>query len=103
MDVIAREFLVPFWKIHVLHHAAAREVYGLWMLRELAEHGYRVSPGTLYPLLARMERHGWLRSKSSGKAKGRRSYRITPEGRQVLKELRKSITELHHEVVRRTQ
>ena len=100
---VAREFLLPFWKIHVLHHAESGELYGLWMLQELADHGYAVSPGTLYPLLARMERNGWLRSSAAGASKARRSYRITPEGRRVLRTLRRAIVELHDEVVPTTR
>lgn len=99
MKQVDHEFLLPFWKVHVLHHAESGELYGLWMLQELAEHGYSVSPGTLYPLLARMERNGWLTSSSSGASKARRSYRITPEGRRVLRVLRRAIAELHDEVV----
>jgi DNA-binding PadR family transcriptional regulator len=44
----------------VLYHAAEGPVYGQWMLQELREHGYEVSPGTLFPMLARMEKRGWL-------------------------------------------
>jgi PadR family transcriptional regulator, regulatory protein PadR len=99
MEQVDHEFLLPFWKVHVLHHAESGELYGLWMLQELAEHGYAVSPGTLYPLLARMERNGWLTSSSAGASKARRSYRITPEGRRVLRTLRRAIVELHDEVV----
>ena len=39
-------------RLHVLHHAAERPIYGQWMIDELARHGYRLSPGTLYPMLA---------------------------------------------------
>jgi PadR family transcriptional regulator, regulatory protein PadR len=94
-----REFRRAFWKLHVLHHAERAPVYGLWMLRELEEHGHRLSPGTLYPLLARMEAHGWLRSSAAERAKARRSYRITPAGRRLLEALRGELTELHREVV----
>ena len=60
-DPVEREFLLAFWKIHILHHAAEeRGVYGQWMLQELHRHGYRISPGTLYPILARMADRGWL-------------------------------------------
>jgi len=95
-----REILLAFWKVHVLHHAASEPVYGLWLLRELSEHGYHLSPGTLYPLLARMERNGWLRSEPGSRANARRNYRITAEGRRVLATLRTQIDELHREVVR---
>ena len=99
-SAVDREFRLGLWKIHILHHAAAREVYGLWLLEELAEHGYRLSPGTLYPLLARMKANGWLRETGASEAlKARRSYRITPEGRRVLRALRRDVAELYREVV----
>ncbi len=98
-DPVDREIRLAFWKVHVLHHAAKAPVYGLWMLDELAEHGHRLSPGTLYPLLARMEANGWLRSESDGSGKSRRNYVITPAGRAVLRALRHDIEELHEEVV----
>jgi DNA-binding PadR family transcriptional regulator len=74
-------------------------VYGLWLLEELAEHGHRLSPGTLYPILKRMERNGWLRSTSARPANARKNYRITAAGRRVLKQLRSDVDELHRELV----
>src|SRR4030095_3692478 len=97
-EPIVREFLLTFWKIHILHHAEEQGVYGQWMLEELQRHGYRLSPGTLYPLLARMARRGWLRSTTPKTLRGPRVYRITPAGRDVLKRLRASLNELQHEV-----
>jgi DNA-binding PadR family transcriptional regulator len=98
-DPADREFRLAFWKLHILHHADRGAVYGLWMLHELEEHGHRLSPGTLYPLLARMESNGWLRSERGDTPKARRSYRITPAGRRLLHALRAEVTELHREVV----
>jgi len=97
-DPVVREFLLTFWKIHILHHAEEHGVYGQWMLEELHHHGYRLSPGTLYPLLARMERRGWLRSTAPKNARDARVYRITSAGGKVLKRLRASLAELKHEV-----
>jgi DNA-binding PadR family transcriptional regulator len=94
-----REIRLAFWKLHVLHHATRRPVYGLWLLEELAEHGHRLSPGTLYPILERMERNGWLRSTPGARVNARRNYRITAEGRRLLRELRADVDELHREVV----
>lgn len=96
-DPADREIRLALWKLHILHHAAAHEVYGLWMLQELAEHGHAVSPGTLYPILARMARNGWLKAMPS-KGKSRRGYRITPKGRALLKQLRAEVAELHDEL-----
>jgi DNA-binding PadR family transcriptional regulator len=97
-DPIVREFLLAFWKIHVLHHAEEDGVYGQWMLEELQRHGHRLSPGTLYPLLNRMARRGWLRSADPETPKAPRVYRLTPAGRQVLNRLRRSLDELYREV-----
>src|SRR3954470_18845898 len=97
-DPIVREFLLGFWKIHILHHAEEQGVYGQWMLEELQRHGYRLSPGTLYPLLARMARRGWLRAVEPKRSRDARVYRITPAGAEVLKRLRESLAELQHEV-----
>ena len=98
-DPIAREFLLAFWKIHILHHAAdGRGIYGQWMLEELNHHGYRLSPGTLYPILARMERRGWLRAAAPARSKAARVYRLTPRGEDVLNQLLASLDELYGEV-----
>jgi PadR family transcriptional regulator PadR len=98
-DPIAREFLLAFWKIHILHHAADRRgVYGQWMLEELHHHGYRLSPGTLYPMLARMAQRGWLRASEPKRSKDARVYRLTPRGHEVLNRLRASLDELYREV-----
>ena len=98
-DPIAREFLLGFWKIHILHHAADRRgVYGQWMLEELHHHGYRLSPGTLYPILARMAQRGWLRATEPKRSKAARVYHLTPRGHEVLGQLRRALDELYGEV-----
>lgn len=95
-----REIRLGIWKIHILHHAEAREVWGTWLLKELAEHGHTLSPGTLYPALARMERNGWLRRTGNAPhARARQTFRITPRGRGLLEELRREVSELYGEVV----
>jgi DNA-binding PadR family transcriptional regulator len=86
MAAVNKEILLGFWKIHILHHAGAGPVVGQWMLRELRRHGYEVSPGTLYPMLKRMEGHGWLRSEADPARgpKAPRGYYLTEHGREVL-------------------
>jgi len=101
-DPIAREILLAFWKVHVLHHAEQRPIYGQWVLGELRRHGFEVSPGTLYPLLARMAEHGWLRPdarRRSASPKARRSYVLTQAGARTLQRLREQVVELHREVI----
>lgn len=98
---VEREFLLAFWKLHILHHANEEPVVGQWIMRELRRHGYEVSPGTLYPLLARMEARGWLRSRSDprGGPRARKEYTLTRGGRSVLGLLRRQVAELYREVV----
>jgi len=100
-DPVRREFLLAFWKLHILHHAEERGVYGQWMLEELRHHGHRLSPGTLYPILSRMARRGWLRATEPERSKAARVYRLTPAGREVLARVRESLDELHREAVAR--
>lgn len=44
-----RELLSGLVRMHILFHSPQEEVYGLWLIDELATHGYRLSAGTLYP------------------------------------------------------
>jgi DNA-binding PadR family transcriptional regulator len=95
-----REIRLGIWKIHILHHAATHDVWGKWLIEELAEHGHSLSPGTLYPALARMEANGWLRRVGKARhARARQMFRITPEGRRLLAALQADVTELYREVV----
>jgi PadR family transcriptional regulator PadR len=72
------------------------------MLEELARHGYRISSGTLYPILYGLERKGYLRSTEQCEGKSRRKvYTATPRGRKALQAAKNKIRELFHEVVRR--
>ncbi len=100
VKVLSREILLGLWKIHILHHAGEGPVVGLWMLHELRAHGYDLSPGTLYPLLRRMEQNGWLRSHVDTKAgpRARREYHLTEQGREVLKFLKDRVKELWEEI-----
>ncbi|MFP4541627.1 MAG: PadR family transcriptional regulator [Opitutales bacterium] len=101
---VVREILSAFWKIHILHHAAEGPIAGHWMLKELREHGYDISPGTLYPLLKRMTARGWLeRLPSEGGPKDPQLHRITDEGRGVLQFVRAQLAELTREIEAETR
>ena len=79
-------------RLHILHHAAEEPLYGVWIAEELARHGYKLSAGTLYPILHGLENKGYLRShlERNGKS-GRRVYEITPFGRKVLRSARRRV------------
>jgi DNA-binding PadR family transcriptional regulator len=90
-----QELLAGLIRLHVLHHAVEDEIYGQWIMEELARHGYRLSPGTLYPMLHSMEKRGYLRSreKKSGRSV-RRLYRATPKGVKALDVAKEKLKEL---------
>ncbi len=95
-----REFQRAAVRLHILHHATEDEVHGAWLTEELSRHGYKVSPGTLYPTLHRMEADGLLVSEQrvvDGRA--RRVYRATPAGCAALTEDRRALRELADEVL----
>ena len=82
-------------RLHVLHHAAQHPVYGQWMIDELARHGYRLSPGTLYPMLSKMERDGYLTCQTERDGRtSRKFYTITDKGREGLALARVRLREL---------
>ncbi|TDE13547.1 PadR family transcriptional regulator [Jiangella asiatica] len=95
-----REFQRGAVRVHILHHAAEHEIHGAWMAKELESHGYKISPGTLYPTLHRLEADGLLISEPRvvyGRV--RRVYRATDAGRAALAEDRKALLELAQEVL----
>ena len=87
-------------RLHVLHHAVEEPIFGLGMIEELQRHGYRISPGTLYPLLYSLEKKGYLRSSEQANGKSRRKvYRATPLGRKALAAAKNKVRELFHELI----
>jgi DNA-binding PadR family transcriptional regulator len=64
--------------------------------------GYRISPGTLYPILYSLEKKGHLRSRERREGKSlRKIYCATSKGRRALEASKDKIRELFHEVVER--
>jgi DNA-binding PadR family transcriptional regulator len=65
------------------------------MIEELKRHGYSLSPGTLYPLLHKMDDAGHLASRSETVCgKIRKYYRITSKGKTALAAGFRQATEL---------
>jgi DNA-binding PadR family transcriptional regulator len=70
------------------------------MIEELGRHGYRISPGSLYPLLHGLEKKGYLRSSLHRKGRSlRKVYRATPMGRKALAAARLKVRELFRELM----
>jgi len=82
---VDRDLYSGLMRLHILHHAAEEPIFGLGMLEELGRHGYRISPGTLYPLLHGLEKKGYIKATELRNGKSlRRVYRATPLGRKAL-------------------
>lgn len=74
-------------------------MFGLWLIEELQRHGYRIGPGTLYPILHSLERRGLLRSKATGQGRSaRRMYSVTAQGRRTLQRAKHKVRELFGEI-----
>lgn len=87
-------------RIHVLHHACEEGIFGLGMIHELRRHGYRIGPGTIYPLLHGMESRGLVRSSLAWiNGRRRKVYYGTRAGRKVLEEAKKKVRELADEIL----
>ena len=87
-------------RLHVLHHATEEPIFGLGMIEELARHGYRISPGSLYPLLHSLEKKGYLRATEIRNGKSwRKVYRATPAGRKALSAAKAKVRELFGELI----
>ncbi|MBW4643905.1 MAG: PadR family transcriptional regulator [Goleter apudmare HA4340-LM2] len=86
-------------RLHILHHATKEPIFGLGIMEELARHGYKLSAGTLYPMLHHMEGKGYLHStiERSGRH-SRRVYRATPSGKQALEDAKQKVRELFGEL-----
>lgn len=97
-----QDLLSGLIRLHVLHHAVVGELYGHWMIEELAHHGYKLSAGTLYPMLRSMEKKGYLVSEERRVGRSaRRVYRATPLGREALEVARGKVRELIGEMMER--
>jgi PadR family transcriptional regulator, regulatory protein PadR len=94
-----RELFTGLIRIHVLVHAAHEPIFGMAMMEELKHHGYRIGPGTLYPLLHGMERNGLLISELMNvSGRRRRVYKLTKAGKRALERAKIKVDELHHEL-----
>jgi len=82
-------------RLHILHEAEQQEICGVWVMDHLRQHGYDISPGTLYPMLHGLEKKGYLNSTKERVGKTmRRIYAITPEGIAVLGDAKNKVSEL---------
>jgi DNA-binding PadR family transcriptional regulator len=96
-----QNIILGFIRIHILYHASEKTgIYGVEMMKELERHGYKISPGTLYPILHKMKKDKMLKTeKNNVNGKIRKIYRITPKGNKTLEKLKIFVKELSQEVL----
>ena len=95
-----RDLYAGLIRLHILHHAAKEPIFGLAMIEELGRHGYKLSPGTLYPLLHGLHKRGYLRVKEERSGRSiRRLYTATARGKRALAEAKGKVRELFGELL----
>ncbi|MFX3618661.1 MAG: PadR family transcriptional regulator [Sporolactobacillus sp.] len=79
------------------------DVYGYEMVQKLKQYGFKeIVAGTVYPLLQKLEKQGYLSSrlKYSPDGPNRKYYRITPEGtvycRDFIGEWEQLVSNVNH-------
>jgi PadR family transcriptional regulator PadR len=83
----------------VLYHASREPIYGAGITAELDQHGYKLSPGTLYPLLHSLEAAEFVvREDRVVDGKVRKYYRTTPLGNRAFAQARLKVLELVEEI-----
>ena len=95
-----RDLYSGMTRLHILHHAEHEAIFGAGMAEELARHGYKISPGTLYPILHGLEKRGYLKSEEERSGRTvRRLYKITASGRRALKTAKLRVREFFGELI----
>jgi DNA-binding PadR family transcriptional regulator len=99
-DLLTRMFVGGFVRMHILYHATREDVFGVEMMEELRRHGYAVGPGTLYPMLQKLEEAGCLTCQTEVVGgKQRKYYRATAEGARALEHTKTKLRDLVKEVL----
>ena len=98
-DRVLRKLFLGFIQVHILYHAGKGPIYGIFMIDELERHGYKISAGTLYPILNNLSKNGLLLKKDQLRGgKIRKYYTLTAAGRDVLSEATVKAAELASEL-----
>ncbi|MBN2619163.1 MAG: helix-turn-helix transcriptional regulator [Spirochaetales bacterium] len=85
INKIPKKMLLGFMQVHILIQAKKEPFFGLWMIDQLKNFGYEISPGTLYPILSKMESENLLiKDTKLINGKNRIYYSITESGIKVL-------------------
>jgi DNA-binding PadR family transcriptional regulator len=93
--VIDREFQRGFVKLYALWRASRGETYGVQIIEEMRELGFKVSPGTLYPVLhTLLEEKDVTLTDRVVNGKVRKLYSATARGREEAEEVVERLSKL---------
>ena len=93
--MIDREFTRGFVKLYALWRASKGETFGMEIMEEMRHLGFKVSPGTLYPILhALLEERDVTQINRLVNGKIRKCYRATAKGRKEVEEVIERLTSL---------
>jgi DNA-binding PadR family transcriptional regulator len=97
---IYRSFVHGMVGLFVLHRARCGPVYGGALSKALADLGYEISPGRLYPLLHGLQMDQLLCARRVVvQGRTRKYYELTDKGLLCLEELRGEISGLVGEIL----
>jgi DNA-binding PadR family transcriptional regulator len=97
---VLKHLFTGFVRLHILYHADKQPVCGVELMEELQHHGYKIGPGTLYPMLHGLKEAGLVKAKDETVGgKRRKNFRTTTRGRKFLAEARAKLVELASEIV----
>lgn len=87
-DMIDHDFMRGFVKLYALWRASQSAVYGLEIIEEMRDLGFKLSPGTVYPTLHALLEEGDVTVKERKvNGKLRRVYRATRKGKKEAVEV----------------
>ena len=89
---VVKDFVRKLVDALVLWIVSKKPVHGYEIIKKLLEHtGFQFSPGTIYPLLYKLEDKGLIKGmwKQTGKRRGVKLYSLTENGEKLLREIKK--------------
>ncbi|MBM3282355.1 MAG: PadR family transcriptional regulator [Candidatus Diapherotrites archaeon] len=85
---------ISMLELQVLWYLSQKNMHGYALIQDLSKHrSTPLTPGTLYPLLARFEKNDWIRISEMGD-RDKKVYMLTENGQKILDKLAHEFTEI---------
>lgn len=98
-EKLNRKLFLAFTELQILYQASKEPINGMAIIDEIADSGYSISPGTLYPILSNLDKRGLL-SKDEQVVEGklRKYYTTTPKGIEAFNSAKDMASTLMNEI-----